>query len=309
MQTFSGYRAVPAGFPESVVTIGNFDGVHLGHQALFRHALSRARSTGRSCVVYTFEPHPVRILAPKLAPPRITRADEKLRLIAELGIDACVVEPFTAEFAAMEHEQFVASALVSALCTKELIVGYDFTYGRGGKGNTATLASAAGRFGFALDVVSQQTFGGVVASSTKVREFVLGGNVEGARMLLGRDYGVIGRVVHGEERGRKIGFPTANIDTEDELIPRYGVYACWVTVGGRRYAAVTNIGVRPTVKVDDPRPTIEAHLFDFDGDLYGQTLRLDFAHYLREERRFPSLDALKAQIAADAARARELLGS
>jgi riboflavin kinase/FMN adenylyltransferase len=307
MDVFPGHSAVPADFPESVVTLGNFDGVHLGHQVLFKHALLRARASGRKCVVFTFEPHPVRILAPKLAPPRITPEKEKVRLIAEAGIDACVVQPFDKDFASIDHERFVETALVGSLHMKELIIGYNFTYGKGGVGNTATLASAAGRYGFALDVVAQQTFGGVIASSTKVREFVLGGNVEGAQMLLGREFSVSGTVVHGFKRGRGIGFPTANIDSKVELIPRYGVYACHVHVGGKAYGAVANVGVRPTVNQDDPRPTIEAHLFDFDGDLYGQMLRVDFAAHIREERRFGGIEELKAQIARDAEKARELL--
>jgi riboflavin kinase / FMN adenylyltransferase len=307
MQIFHGFAEVPQTFAESAVTLGNFDGVHLGHQALIRHMVERARASGRQAVVYTFEPHPVRILAPKLAPPRITHASEKARLLAALGVDACVMEPFTLELAATDHEKFVEEALVSKLHVKELIVGYDFTYGKGGKGNTASLASSAQRFGFSLEVISQQTFGGVVASSTKVREFVLGGNVEGARVLLGRDYSVTGNVVHGQKRGRGIGFPTANVDTTAELIPRYGVYACRVTVGEQTFGAVTNVGVRPTVNEGDPRPTVEAHLFDFDGDIYGKEVRVAFVQQLREERRFSDIDALKAQIAEDAKHARALV--
>lgn len=316
-RVFDGYRTLPApgaatALGETVVTLGNFDGVHLGHQALMAHIARRAAETGRKSVVYTFEPHPVRILNPKLAPPRITPRDEKLRLIGALGINAAVVEPFDLAFAATSPDDFVAKALVAALGVKELVIGYDFTYGKAGAGNTASLAAAAERFGFTLSVISQQTFGGMVASSTKVRELVLGGNVEGARVLLGRHYSVAGPVAHGFKRGRSIGFPTANIDTANELIPRYGVYACRVSFAdepSRVFDAVTNVGVRPTVSTGDPRPTVEAHLFDTDADLYGRAARVEFVTALREERKFASIDALKAQIAVDADHARKALAA
>lgn len=308
MDVFAGHKAVPPGYGETLVTIGNFDGVHLGHRALVSHAIDRAKAFARKCVVYTFEPHPVRILNPALAPLRITPEPEKVRLLSQIdGVAAVIVEPFTREFAAMPPEDFVQRVLVGALQMKHLIVGYDFSYGKGGAGNTASLAQAAERYGFLFDIVSQQTFGGVVASSTKIREFLLGGQVEGARLLLGRDYSITGMVVRGHQRGRTIGFPTANVQSSYELIPRYGVYACRVTVGDRTYDAVTNVGVRPTVEHGSAQPTVEAHLFDFEGDLYNREVRVAFVAHIREERKFPGLDALKAQIALDAATAREKL--
>ncbi|MCC6810687.1 MAG: bifunctional riboflavin kinase/FAD synthetase [Deltaproteobacteria bacterium] len=312
MDVFKGHAAVPKGYGDAAVTIGNFDGVHLGHRALLGHAIDRARALGRKTIVYTFEPHPVRILNPSLSPLRITPDVEKVRLIGEVragafGVDAVVVEPFTREFAGLSPDDFVAKVLVSALAMKQLIVGYDFSYGKGGAGNTASLAQAAQSFGFILDIVSQQTFDGVVASSTKIREFLLSGQVDGARLLLGRDYSLVGTVVHGQKRGRTIGFPTANVRTDYELVPRYGVYACRVSVGAEIYGAVTNVGVRPTVEGSSATPTIEAHLFDFEGDLYDREVRVAFVSHIREERKFSGFDALKAQIALDAGVARERL--
>ncbi len=312
MNVFNGYRAVPKDYGETAVTIGNFDGVHLGHQALLSHSIERAHVQNRKCVVYTFEPHPVRILNPALSPRRLSPEAEKVRLIGDHktphgGVDAVVVEPFTRDYAALTPTEFVSEVLVSALGMKQLIVGYDFTYGKGGKGNTASLAAAAQQFGFQLDIVSQQTFGGVVASSTKIREFLLNGQVDGARLLLGRDYSIEGVVTHGQERGRTIGFPTANVASDYELIPRYGVYACRVSVGSETFSAVTNVGVRPTVEGASAAPTVEAHLFGFNRDIYEQRVRVAFVSLIREERKFKSLDALKAQIALDADVARERL--
>lgn len=292
----------------SIVTIGNFDGVHLGHQALVSQIVTLAQAQDLQSVVYTFDPHPVRILNPKLAPPVITPRQEKLRLLEALGVDGCVVEPFNRDLAALSPDEWVERALVGALHMKVLVVGYDFTYGKAGAGNAITLAAAASRLGFLLQVITQQTFSGVVASSTKVREFVLEGNVDGAELLLGRRFSLVGAVEHGDARGRSMGFPTANLAYENELLPRYGVYACWIELeDGQKIPAVTNIGVRPTVSEGAVKPSVEAHLLDWKGDLYGKRLRMSFVARLREERRFPSLPALQEQIALDVAAARQAL--
>ena len=308
MEVVPGFAALAAPLRAPVVTIGNFDGVHRGHLALFAHVEARAQTLGGQSVVYTFEPHPVQILAPHLAPPRLTTALEKQRLLAAAGIDVCIAEPFNQIYAETPADQFVSQVLVSRIGVRELVVGYDFTYGRGGAGNTGTLARAAEQFGFSLQVVNQQMFSGIVASSTKIRELVLEGKIEGAAMLLGRDYCLLGEVVHGDARGRTIGFPTANLDTADVLVPRNGVYACWLEVEGVPYRAITNIGLRPTVTSGVTKATVEAHIFDFSADIYGKQVRLSFVKRLRDEQRFSSLDALKAQITIDSAEARRVLG-
>lgn len=290
----------------SVVTVGNFDGVHLGHQALMNAVKQRA--VGLQAVVYTFEPHPARVLNHKLAPKVITARQEKLRLLTDLGLDGCVMEPFTRAFASLSPDRWVKEALVEALHMRALVVGYDFTYGKGGAGNIDTLRDEAARHGFELLVVPAQSFSSVVASSTKVREFVLGGNIEGAAVLLGRPFALTGVVEHGDARGRSMGFPTANLAYAEELLPRYGVYACWIhRQDGERIAAVTNIGVRPTVSEGEVKPSVEAHLLDWQGDLYGQYLRLEFIARIRDEQRFASLAALQERIAIDVNLARQAL--
>jgi riboflavin kinase/FMN adenylyltransferase len=284
---------------DPVVAIGNFDGVHRGHAFLFAEA--RRLAKGGEAAVLTFDPHPAKVLAPSFAPPLITTLERKLELIAETGIDACVVQPFDSEFAAHTPTQFIEEVLVRGLRVKEVVVGWDFTFGQRRAGNVETLR-ADGRF--AVHAVSPVAVDGLVCSSTKVREFVLEGRVEGATLLLGRAHEVEGEVVRGDGRGRKIGIPTANLRPRTELTPKNGVYAGWGEVLGRRYAAAINIGTNPTFAAERP-VVIEAHLLDCEADLYGQTLRLGFEERLRSEERFPSVEALVAQIKQDVERVRE----
>lgn len=303
MDVLPGTASVSAPLHAPVVAIGNFDGVHLGHQRLLDLTRERAEQTGGTAVVLTFDPHPAKLLAPTLAPPLLATAERKAELIAARGIDLLVIEPFTPELAALEAESFVHAKLIHGLGTREVVVGYDFTYGRGRKGNATSLAATPG---LTVHVVPQVTVGGLVASSTKIREFVLEGNVAGARLLLGRDYDVYGTVVRGAGRGRTIGVPTANVAVKNELLPRPGVYAARVAVeGGPWHAAALNLGTNPTF--DGTALSLEAHLLDFDGDLYGRAVRVAFVARLRGEERFPSVDALVAQIRVDVARARAAL--
>ncbi len=286
-----------------VVAIGNFDGVHLGHQRLLDITVARAAALGGAAVVLTFEPHPARVLAPDLAPPLLTTPERKRELIAARGVDALILEPFTPELAALEPEAFVERTLLGALAAREVVVGYDFTYGRARAGTTATLAATPG---LAVHVVPQVTVDGLAASSTKIREFVLEGNVAGARRLLGRDFDVDGTVVPGAGRGRKLGVPTANVAVANEVLPRPGIYAARVAVaGGPWHPAAVSLGTNPTFGAG--ALVLEAHLIDFHGDLYGHAVRVAFVAWLRGEERFASVDALVTQIHADIARARALL--
>jgi riboflavin kinase/FMN adenylyltransferase len=305
MDVIAGTASLPRGrLRAPVVAIGNFDGVHLGHRRLLDLARARADATSGAAVVLTFDPHPAKVLAPDLAPPLLTTAARKRELIAALGIDALVLERFDAELAALEPEAFVQRTLAAGLDAREVVVGYDFTYGRGRAGTTATLAATAG---LRVHVVPQVTVDGLAASSTKIRELVLEGNVAGARRLLGRDFDVDGTVVRGAGRGRTIGVPTANVVTDNELLPRPGVYAVRVSIaGGPWRAAAANLGTNPTF--GGGRLGLEAHILDHDGaDLYGRALRVAFVARLRAEERFESVDALVRQIHADVARARALL--
>jgi riboflavin kinase/FMN adenylyltransferase len=313
MDVFPGHLAMSRPLRQPAVAIGNFDGVHLGHQRLLAAARAAAGASGESAVL-TFEPHPVRVLAPQLAPPLLVTPARKLELIAAQGIDACVVEPFTAELAASSPAWFVEELLVRGLGARHIVVGYDFTYGQKRAGTVDSLRAAGRQHGFDVEVVNAVAVDGLVASSTKVREFVLEGNVAGAAMLLGRPFDVDGKVVRGAGRGRTIGVPTANVVIDGELLPRPGVYAARVqrlgagtgagAADGAWYDAAVNLGTNPTF-VAGGALSLEAHLLDFDADLYDSRLRVAFVARLRDERRFTAIDELVAQIRRDIAAVRE----
>jgi riboflavin kinase/FMN adenylyltransferase len=295
------------------VAIGNLDGVHLGHQALIALARVRARLRGTPAAVLTFEPHPVRVLRPQLAPPLITPLPRKLELLAAQRLDAVVVQPFDHAYAATPAAEFVARDLGERLGCAEVVVGYDFTAGHERARVDALRPLLAAR-GVALHVVEPVTSDGLVVSSTKVREFLLEGNVEAAALLLTRPHDVDGVVGHGAGRGRGFGFPTANVQTS-ALLPANGVYVVRASVGSASggepptHGGVCNVGVKPTVETG-ASVVLEVHLLDYaGGDLYGAPIRVAFLARLREERRFPSVDDLRAQIALDVARARDVLAA
>ncbi len=300
METFRGHNALPRRLDHPVVAIGNFDGVHRGHAHLFAQARQRAAELHGEAVVLTFDPHPAKVLAPSYAPPLITPLGRKLELIAATGVDVTVVEPFDRAFAARSPEAFVGEVLVAGLGAAHVVVGYDFTFGQKRSGTTETLAALGRAHGFGSTVVPPVSVDGIVCSSTKVREFVLEGRVDGAALLLGRDPEVQGEVVRGDGRGRTIGVPTANLRCETELVPKTGVYAGWAEhLGdGRRWTAAINVGTNPTF-VEAQRVSVEAHLLDCDEDLYGARLRLGLVRRLRDEERFASKEALVEQIRRD----------
>ena len=297
------------------LAIGNFDGVHCGHRALVATACRLAHAQDGEAAVLTFDPHPARFFAPALAPPMLVTLERRLELLAEAGADAVVVEPFTSDFAALSADRFVAEVLRGDLDARHVVVGWDFTFGAGRQGNATLLGSEGARLNIGVTIVPPIMVAGLVCSSTKIREFVLEGRVEGASMLLGRPFELTGRVVHGVERGRTLGFPTANLDPETDLLPKPGVYAAWACrVDGclpLRLRAAVSIGSNPTFSADgggaSSAVTVEAHLLDFDGDLYGARLRLEFAGRVRAQRAFPSADELVAEIRRDILRTRELL--
>jgi riboflavin kinase/FMN adenylyltransferase len=304
-----GTLAVELGRPlrTPTVAIGNFDGVHLGHQALVAAARDRARADGGEAVILTFDPHPARFFAPELAPPMITTLARRLELLAQAGADVVVIEPFDAAFAALEAPRFVADVLRGDLGAQHLVVGYDFTFGRARQGTPPLLVELGKSLGMGVTVVPPVSAGGVVCSSTKIREFVLEGRVEGARMLLGRPFELGGEVVRGAGRGRTLGIPTANVRPEGELLPRTGIYAARAGAGALDRVAAVSVGTNPTFVSGEPHVTVEAYLLDFDGDLYGQRLELTFWARLRDERRFASVDDLLREIDRDIARTREIV--
>lgn len=301
MRVFRGHsRPVPA---PVVLAIGNFDGVHLGHVALMAQLVDASERHGRAPAVLTFEPHPREFFAPHSAPARLTTLREKLELLAETGVCQAMVCPFNAAFAALSAEQFIEQVLVQALQVKHLIIGDDFRFGRGRTGDFALLQEAGRRYGFSVESMQSVTVDGERVSSSGVRRALADGDMAHAARLLGRPYVIDGRVAHGDKIGRQLGFATANIRIRHNPLPMTGVFAVEVGgLGAEPRAAVANLGIRPTV--GGTRPLLEVHLFDFDRDIYGTHISVRFVHKLRNEQRFPNLDALKAQIAADAAAAR-----
>jgi riboflavin kinase/FMN adenylyltransferase len=294
------------------VAIGNFDGVHRGHQALVAAARTEADTRRAEAGVLTFDPHPARFFAPALAPPLLVSLARRLELLGEAGADFALVEPFDAQLAGMTPEAFVDQVLVDALGVGHVVVGYDFSFGRKRAGNAATLTTLGASRGFGVTVVPPVSADGVHCSSTKIREFLLEGRIEGAALLLGRPPEITGQVVRGAGRGRDLGFATANLHPEvDDLAFRTGIYAARAVLldTGARYDAAVSIGTNPTFQSGTGAPiTVEAHLLDYPGDdLYGARLRLHFVARLRDERRFDSIDALVAQISRDIAQTRNLL--
>lgn len=292
----------------SVVTLGAFDGVHLGHQALIRRTVEAARERDVTSVGYTFYPHPAKTLAPQMAPKMLESIETRARRMHEAGLDKVLVEPFDAEFSKVTAGDFVAEFLVRPLNPKLVIVGFNFFYGRGRGGDTDHLRRAGKTYGFEVEIVPQIEKGTIVASSTAIREYLLEGNIDAARELLGRPFELAGDVIEGHKRGRTIGFPTANLAFDAELLPASGVYATRVTLPNGEVAdGVTNIGTRPTF--DGVEPSVETYVLDWSGDLYGQRIAVTLEKRLRDERRFDGIDALKTQLAADVDAARAALGA
>jgi riboflavin kinase/FMN adenylyltransferase len=302
MRIARGLESVPPDARPSAVALGTFDGVHLGHRAILGTALARAREVGVEALVCTFDPHPMEVLQPDRAPRPITPLDERLALIGEAGLDTVVVLPFTRGLAAVEPEAFVKDVLLERLHAREIVVGYNHRFGRGARGDARLLEGLAERFGFRAHVVPPMTVDGVAVSSSEIRAALQRGDVAGAARGLGRAYAIAGPVTSGAGRGRTLGFPTANIEPDRQLLVPRGVYRGRVIVEGRPHAAVVNVGVRPTF--DETVLAVEAHLIDFTGDLYGCRVRLEFVDRVRDEMRFPSIEELKAQVMRDIAQAR-----
>jgi riboflavin kinase/FMN adenylyltransferase len=298
--------AAARGVGPAVVALGTFDGVHLGHRAILGTAVERGRTLGLPALACTFDPHPMEVLQPGRAPGVLSSLEDRLASIAGTGIAGTVVIAFTAETAAIEPETFVSEVLTSRLHAREVVVGFNHTFGRGARGNTELLAKLGQRLGYRTHVVPPVTVDGIPVSSTAIRAALATGEVERAATFLGRPYAVVGDVVTGAARGRTLGFPTANVQADQPVLLTPGVYACRAEVSGATFGAVVNVGVRPTF--GESLLAVEAHLFDFTGDVYGHRMRLSFVSRVRDERRFPSVEALKEQIAADSAEARRRLG-
>ncbi len=304
--------ALDARDDRAVLTTGTFDGVHLGHQAILRYLVERARAVGGVPTVVTFDPHPRDLFG---GPPvlLLTTLEERADLVAALGVERLVVLPFTRDLSLLEPEDYVEDVLIGRVGLREIVIGYDHHFGRYRKGNRATLEALGEKHGFTVDVIPEQIERGVTVSSTQIRRLLADdGDAHGAAALLGRPYSFAGTVVKGDQRGRTLGYPTANVQPEHlrKLLPKPGVYAVRCDLpGGRRADGMMNVGCRPTF-VDDGALKAEVHLFGFDGDLYGLPLRVHVADRLRDERRFDGPDALVRQLGEDASQAaRALAGS
>ncbi len=306
MQRLFHDQPIPDELRGAIIALGNFDGFHLGHQAVVGRASQRGAHERRPVIVATFDQHPVRHFRPDTPPFRLTTLDQSERLFGQAGADAMLVFNFGAELASTTAEDFVAEILANRFGASGVVTGEDFTFGKGRGGNAEVLREQGASHGIGAETVEAVLIDGVRISSGRVREALQAGDPATATRMLTRAFAIQGTVIHGDKRGRDLGWPTANMDLGKYLRPKYGIYAVRVTLDdGTEHAGVANLGVRPTF--DPPTELLEAVLFDFDGDLYGRTIEVALHAYLREEMKFDSLDALKAQMDADAAEARRLL--
>ncbi|HSR68655.1 MAG TPA: bifunctional riboflavin kinase/FAD synthetase [Acidobacteriota bacterium] len=303
MLKVQGMEGLPPRVQQPVVSIGAYDGVHLGHQKILSRAVEEARRRGTAAALVSFSPHPQKVIAPDTAPPLLQTPQQREEFIAELGIDFLVEVPFTRHLSQLSPRQFVEQVLMRRPVS-QVHVGFNFRFGHRRRGDVETLRQLGRENGFQVFAVDPVTLRGQRISSSKIRTLLGGGNVQRARRYLGRPYEIHGTIVQGDQRGRTIGFPTLNIDSVNELLPAQGVYVGRAVLEGSRYGCVTNIGYRPTVHPDyQGRPLVESHLFDFQEEVYGLPVNLQFCCRLREEKRFDGLKSLTEQIKKDSRRA------
>jgi len=286
----------------TVLTLGVFDGLHLGHQRIMQTVVESAESIEAVPTVITFDPHPRAVLHPDNAPPLLQTLDQRLANFEVLGIKQTIVIRFDKEFADTDAETFLGDIVHERLQAREVFLGKGFFFGKNRGGNIELLREMSKKLGFFADEVAEVRLRGARISSSKIRHLLAEGKVNLARRMLGRPYGVEGQIIHGLQRGRTIGFPTANLHPHNRVIPKFGVYATATLIDGQWRRSITNVGIRPTFD-DGSMPSIESYVFDFDGDLYGDVLRVRFLHRIRDERKFASIDELRAQIRRDTDRA------
>jgi len=305
MQVFLGIESVQRKLKNPAITIGNFDGVHKGHQALFQRVKQLAEELNGESAVVTFDPHPLEVLFPEKAPSFITSHRRKLDLIANCGIDATIVIPFDHKFSEMSAREFVEVLLVEKIGVRAIVVGHDYRFGHGREGDIAFLKQLGAQYGFKVETVTGVRVDDTVVSSTTIRQLIVSGNIKLANKLLGRSFEVSGTVIPGRKRGVNLGFPTANIRMPALTSPRTGVYAVEAEVDGKTYGGAANLGYNPTF--GDTDLSLEAHLFDFSQDIYGKPITIRFIDRLRDELRFSGPDELAAQIGKDVAAAKKIL--
>jgi len=301
--------ARPQHWRHPVLALGNFDGVHRGHAKIIERVRRAAEERAASAIAMTFDPHPPRIVRPDKAPPLLMTTQQKLEALSKAGIQDIAIVRFTHELSRWDPETFIRSVLVEWMHVAEVWVGANFLFGRDRSGNFSIVRSLGARYGFRAEKIDPVRYKDFVVSSTRIRRLISEGRVDEAGVLLGHHYCVDGVVIQGQRRGRDLGFPTANICADNELIPPNGVYATTTQVDGVFHPSVTNIGIRPTFGNEGSQITVETHLLDFAAELYGRRLRIGFVRRLRDERRFENAEALRAQIAADCHQARTLFDS
>jgi riboflavin kinase/FMN adenylyltransferase len=307
MEIVIGIDQIARAFRNPVVALGNFDGIHVGHQLIFRRTREEARTIGGESIVFTFEPHPLKVLCADRCPPLITPFKKKIMLIESLGIDVVICAAFTKEFSTMPARTFVKSILVGRIGIHRIIVGYNYFFGRGRQGSVENLRMYAQEFGFQVTVVGPMRLCGEIVSSSAIRNHIQNGEMKEAARLLGRHFMVLGKVIWGTARGRLLGVPTANVEILNELYPKNGVYAVEVLIENETFQGVANVGVNPTFA--ENRFSVEVHLFDFDRDIYGKEIQVAFIQRIRGERAFETPEALIEQIKKDTVEARHILES
>jgi riboflavin kinase/FMN adenylyltransferase len=306
MQRLTLDGGIPEQLKGSIVALGNFDGFHLGHQAVVGRAVQRGFHERRPVIVATFEPHPVRFFKPDVPPFRLTTLDQREHLFAHAGADAMLVFHFDKAMAVTSSEDFVSEVLAKQIGAAGVVTGDDFTFGRGRKGNVDILVDLGANFGIVAEAVAPVLLDGVRISSGRIREALEAGDIGTATHLLSRDFAIEGAVLNGDQRGRHLGYPTANLELSDYQRPKYGIYAVRVTLDdGSEHPGVASLGVRPTF--EPPRELLEAHLFGFDGDLYGRKIEVALHAFIREEKKFEDVETLVAHMKDDEAKARKLL--
>ena len=306
MEVINGIDHINRAFRNPVLTIGNFDGVHIGHLSLFQRVRELAEKLEGESLIISFNPHPIKVLFPRNGPPLITPHEQKVRLIEEAGIDVFIVIEFTQEFAQLSAHGFVQSIIHEKVGARAVVVGPDYRFGHKREGDIPFLTQMGEKLGFQVHVVTDLSVDGHEVSSSTIRNFIIGGDLQSARKMLGRDYQVTGQVVPGRDRGgRLLGFPTANLKLIDELTPKPGVYATEVFVDGQRHEGATNIGYSPTFK--NGIFSVETHILDFSGDIYGKIIQVRFIERLRDEKTFSGPAELSAQIRKDIEQARLVL--
>jgi riboflavin kinase / FMN adenylyltransferase len=292
-------------FTSPVVTIGNYDGLHLGHQAIIKRVIELARKDKGEAVVLTFEPHPVKFLHPELQIPLITPSRKKMMQLTQFGVDVTINLPFTEDIARMSAKEFIQEIVQRRIAPRRVVVGFNFTFGKGRTGTSEELKKIGESLGFKVEIIPPFQVDGEVVSSTRIRELIARGDIKEANRMLGSNFFMLGRVIHGHARGKDLGFPTANLEITQDLYPNDGVYAATVIVDERRYNGVVNIGTNPTF--GDEQLAVEVFLFDYQGDLYGKELQVALVDKLRDEQTFPSAELLVRQIEQDIQRAKEIL--